>query len=196
MTTTCLHVQAPAQQTSMHIILDLETLALTPDTIITEIGAIAFEIMEDGTPQISEQLAINLDIPEQLALNRGFDPATISWAVSKKTIPSHWRGATFRQALEQLRAFILAHQPEAVWSWGKDFERPILDDAFASLSIPVPFHYTIMRCARDCWWLAFGARKPSPHAHHAIDDCHAELADLAQALSELRKNAGAISTST
>jgi hypothetical protein len=174
------------------IILDIETLSRRPNAIVTEIAAIAVNsvseaLIESGVVEI-DSLLIEPCIATQLADGRHFEKDTITFHDKNHTLPGSFTGTSPLVSCMTLGMFISRHKPKTVWIWGKDFDRPILEDLFAQHRLPLPWEYWRTACARDAWKLAFGdGQKPAKRNHKAIDDCRATLRDLTTALSELKR---------
>lgn len=172
------------------LILDIETLSRRPDAIVTEIAAIAVKpaseaLIQSGATEI-DSLLIHPCIASQLAAGRHFEADTIAFHDKNGSIPESFTGTSPHIACMTLGMFISKHKPRSVWIWGKDFDRPILENLFTQQRLPLPWEYWRTICARDAWKLAFGdEKKPAKRNHEALDDCRATLKDLATALSHL-----------
>lgn len=168
---------------STALVLDLETLSRKPDAVVDELGVLVFDAT---TFDIIEEHGILLDIGEQIQLGRGTEADTIAHRRRNGTYPDHFAGAKLDPTLSRLQLLIEDHQPEAIWIWGKDFDRPILDSLFDSVGRSSDFPYWKIRCARDTYKAAFGAKsKGSSKTHHALDDCRVILSDLQEACARL-----------
>lgn len=169
-----------------HLFLDLETLDTRPTAVVTEIAAVAYDA-STFTPQ--ETFTTTLDVADQLATGRTYSAPTIRWAQRKGVLPANWLHGPVDVAIDHLLGLISRHQPAELWTWGKDFDRPILESLLADYGHSFPFHFGDIHCARDAFHIAFHGtqRKPRPKTHHAIDDCLVSIADLQDALVALRR---------
>lgn len=167
-----------------HAIIDLETLDTTPDSIVTEIGAIIYD-PEDFC--FIEELGIDLDIAEQLAIGRTFSAETIHHRRRNKTLgASKFTACSLRSTVSRLDLLLLDHKPDALWIWGKDFDGPILSSLFRSAQRDFPIPYYQRHCARDRYKLAFGTQaRGTTKPHSALEDCRISLADLKAANERL-----------
>lgn len=63
----------------VHIMLDLETMWVTPSTAIIGIGLVAFTATDDGDPYILEELEVAVDLSSSVAHGGVIDPSTVIW---------------------------------------------------------------------------------------------------------------------
>lgn len=164
-------------------IIDLETLDTAPTAVVTQIGCI---IVERGTFLVRDEFSLHLPILPQLAAGRTFSADTIAWHLSKKNHILSTGGTDPRNAFHALHLLLDTHKPRNTWAWGKDFERPILENIYRHHDIPLtPYAFRSFHCGRDAWHLAFDDAKPPERTHDAIKDCFDELRDIKNALHEL-----------
>jgi DNA-binding MarR family transcriptional regulator len=165
------------------LFLDLETLALGPDSVILEIGAIRFDLdTRSGEHEIIAGLEHHLEIDQQQIDGRSIDPETILWH-QRKGHDIHAGSASLPYVLDQLAEF--AATARNVWIWGADFDSPILSHAYAQHQRTPPWRYHQIKDARTVWTLAFGETIRPPRDHRGLADCEAAIADLAFALRHL-----------
>jgi hypothetical protein len=180
---------APRTDTEgVSILIDTETLGLTPGSVITSIAVIAFT-RRDLT--VIDHLEIVPDFFEQLSIGRTFDPETLAFHRRNKTLPRTDAGEETPciEAVVNLAAFIRHHQPHRVWIQGPDFDRPLIEDLCKSFKQPLPWHFSKSRDARTAYDIAFPGKKHPPRPHKALQDCQETLIDLAEALSKLNARA-------
>jgi hypothetical protein len=165
------------------IVLDCETLALTPRSVITEIAALAFD--EAGT--VIDHIDLRPDIWEQLAAGREVDGGTLEFHRAHGTLPTCDGMDGCIDAAVQLAAFFREHKPEHVWMQGTDFDRPLVEDFCRGVGQPLPWRFSISRDARTLWDLAFPGKKHPPRPHRALADCEETLACILRATDAIRK---------
>lgn len=172
---------------STSILIDTETLGVSPTSIITEIAAIAFTMGDDGTPTVTDHIDLRPDFWEQLADGRTFDASTISFHRTNQTLPETNTPDAIPciQVIAQLDDFIRQHQPRHVWIQGTDFDRPLIENFCGDHNQPLPWKYSISRDARTAYALAFPGQRHPKRPHKALEDCQATLADLTSALTKL-----------
>lgn len=166
------------------LVLDFETFATTPDAIVTEIGCIA--VNRSDLVEIDAYQAMP-DLIAQFSARRACDSATIEWAKGKGVFRDSLGDIGFAESVNGLLEFIARHNPVRIWTWGKCFERPLLENLAAAVGAELPFmQFRKFACGRDHWQTAFGMGvHPLPRPHHALQDCRAELTDIYQALAAL-----------
>ncbi len=164
-------------------ILDIETLATSPQSIITEIAIIIFD---RATHTVIDHLEIFPDFFEQLAAGRAFDPDTLSFHRKNGNLPNGKDNQTpCLHAIVKMQEMFTEHQPKHVWIQGTDFDRPIIEDFCKAHNQPLPWRFSKSRDARTTYDLAFPGQSHPKRPHRALEDCQATLADLIQSLTKL-----------
>lgn len=128
--------------TPIHVMIDLETYALTPDAVILSIGAVKFD-----SKSLYSEFYIELD-PEQQK-TRATNPNTVKWW-SEQPIPVPIGLASLDYALNEFRRWYnYSSVVEGVWCKGTDFDISILNHAYRNHTPTgqVPWKYSL---ARDC----------------------------------------------
>lgn len=146
-----------------HIMVDLETLGLTPSSVFLSCGLVSFD---PTLGEVDEEKAACLypSIKEQVELGRTQDKETISWwerqtpearaetfvDVSKQTtLPEfHFR---FRSWLNDNST---AFKSRYIWSNGAGFDIVILEDLFRAMQMGVPWVFWNIRDTRTAWDMA------------------------------------------
>jgi len=167
---------------SLSIILDIETLAISPSAIVTEIAVLVFD---RATMAAVKHFAISVDILEQLSRGRQFDPATYAYLLGKNALPPTLGDQSMQQASDAIAHLFALVDPHHVWIQGPDFDRPILENFLNQLGAKLPWAHWRTRDTRTVWDLAFPGRKHAPRPHTALADCHATLQDLRDALNRI-----------
>lgn len=135
----------------MHIMLDLETLATSPDAVVLSLGAVAFST-RDGVAPVQFYAVTRLDEQSE----RSIDPDTVSWWMRQA---QENPGATdvfegprepVDIALQRLTTYMNTFlTPDGgVWANGPDFDCVITKSLFTDLRMPVPWRHTQHRCFR------------------------------------------------
>lgn len=180
------------------LFIDIEALGLVPGSAIVQLGAAVFD-RDSGE--------IDMDLQLYLQPEKG-DP----WTVDLETLEWHGKQGTFphppaiREKLalpagEAIDAFLdwlseaadAGHEIDDIWSWGADYDFPLLDPYFHRYATggEAPWAYWQAADARTVWKLAFPGVKHAPRLHHALHDCKAGVADLCAALKKLKGGPGA-----
>lgn len=166
------------------VMIDLETLALTPDAVIVSIGAAMIDlndVVRDNIPTFYK--VINRDQP-----NRYIRPDTVDWWM----VQSDDTRAVFRDPTINLSAALKSGLPTdssslseffkgaklldsnfTVWSKGVDFDIAILEHAYHQLGITIPWHYRQRKCFRTLSYIFRDVDISdivNPLAHNALED--------------------------
>ena len=75
---------------STHAMIDIETLATTPEAVVLSVGGVKFNPYTNEEPHA--HLEFRLDIDEQTALGRDIDEGTLQWWAKQ---PEHIRDKAF-----------------------------------------------------------------------------------------------------
>jgi hypothetical protein len=168
-----------------HVILDLETLCRKPSAVILEIGALSFDPV---TLKPSQSLELTLSPFGQTLKGRTVELDTIAWHANQGnpiTFSRWFQGARLKPSLIALRDWLARINPDHVWIWGADFDRPIIENACNSFRIDLPWRYHRTMDARTVWNMAFPDTRHDPRSHRALEDCVASLRDLKAARKHL-----------
>jgi hypothetical protein len=137
--------------------IDLETLGTHPATApIIQIGAVAFQLGDDGPRDKTPAFQIHVDARSclQPPFNRRVDPATVAWWA--QTDPAllveimNGKGSTLGMALIGLNEWFrrIGDTPEGVWANGPTFDVVMLEAAYDQAGLPVPWSYRAIRDVR------------------------------------------------
>lgn len=151
----------------VHIMIDIETLALGADAAILSIGATTFawnwkytdralyKELNSGSYRFYDR--VNTDWYTE-KINWNIDKDTLNWwdkeenkSAAKESL---YGTATLPQVLEHFSNWMRAtqkHFPDSkicVWAKGANFDIAILEYSYRKLSLPVPWHYRNIRCLR------------------------------------------------
>lgn len=130
------------------IMIDLETLATGPDTVVLSIGAVAFDLDDKilGTTLYTE-----LNIQPQLDDGRKIAASTLRFwvdqniAIFKEALGSKENRTSPENALTQLANFIRTQIPERkernIWGNGATFDISILENMYEMYGIECPWGY-------------------------------------------------------
>lgn len=180
-------------QKPFHIVIDLETLDISPTALILSIGIAAGTSLTDYC--IGQW---NLSIPEQLRAGRTISPDTLSWW---KEQPAEVWGAAIAEPLSVEFAIANLYKvfdsvPSGadlhVWGNSPSFDLAILSNLFNSMHLSVPWKYSQERDLRTLGAI-FGEKfkNPNPTAHTAKGDAEEEFRFILKYLGELEKSNGA-----
>lgn len=156
---------------TQHVMVDLETLGLTPDSVILSIGAVVFD---ETTIHSKHHWVLDLDQP-----GRRTDTKTVAWWMGQSDAA---RNAIFNtdetwtlwRALEEFGKSFSADT--RVWANGANFDIPILEHVYTHSFGPEtpPWKYKNTRCYRTVRAMFPGIDDAVTHLagveHNALDD--------------------------
>lgn len=170
----------------MDVMIDLETLNVSPNAAIISIGAVKFDI--DGTRLEDQMFYASISVDSNTRANRSIDESTLMWWMQQS--PEAQKVFTepkcdLQDALENFTDwFNMAPYGECVWSNGASFDIPMMIDAYAQLGQKTPWKFWDERCMRTLKNLpgmkAVKVAK-NPNAHNALSDAIYQ-AELTQAM--------------
>jgi DNA polymerase III epsilon subunit-like protein len=168
----------------MHVMIDLETMGLSPNGAIASIGAVRFDPF---SYEMRDPFHLVVDLSGQDALGRAFTGSTVTWWLqqSEAARAALYRGDRLRlpAALAQFATWYGHSAP--TWAYGSTFDHTILDGAFKACKLPNPVHYRDQLCMRGLVKLA-GIECPvvPGEAHNALDDAQRQARWVQKILKE------------
>jgi hypothetical protein len=165
----------------MHLMIDLETLATTPEATVLTIGACKFDPYDNT---IDETLYMRVDIDSQ---DRDIDPNTLEWwSKQDKQIQeeafSDADRIPLQQAMKQLYAF--GFGTNNVWSHGSIFDIVILENICRKLQQAVTWKFWEVRDTRTLFDLA-KVDVIVEGKHNALNDALAQAKAVQQSYKKL-----------
>jgi hypothetical protein len=157
-----------------HIVIDLETLGLSPDSIILSIGAVATN---------GEKFYMELDWREQQH-HRKVDPITCMWWGQQDKDLCPIKGETLLyDALNDLSLWLPDDKESfKIWCRGLNFDIAVLDHAYKEYHLPTPWKYNHVRDIRTALDIIQPQTLAEPkRKHHALDDAIADMWNLVNA---------------
>lgn len=172
---------------SLHVMIDIEALGLTPGSVITEIGLVLFD---SETGEMGESMEC-LILPHP---NLTVELDTLAWHKNQGTWPQNDERPriTLEAAALKIGNWLASSGTiETYWSWGSTYDFPHLARVMQLTQAVWPWQYWECSCARTLWRLAFPERQHAPRPHSAVADAKAAVVDLMAAVSHLRAMPGA-----
>lgn len=138
-------------QKDTHFMLDLETMATSPDAAICQIAMVKFW----PTIAIHAAFSVNVNLASSVAYGGKMDPDTVLWwfkqpeqvraMLTSNQVPLH-------TALTDLSQWLDKQEPDRearyVWGNGSDFDNVILTAAYRQVGVPQPWNFRNNRCFR------------------------------------------------
>jgi len=172
------------------VMIDLETLATSPDASILTIGAVKFDPFGDDLrdPQMdSFYVRVDLDSCDQLGLATNDD--TIAWwgKQSKEAQDEAFNEEGrihIKDAFDQLYKFCWG--AKRVWSHGAAFDIVICEHVFKKLGKAVPWQFWDVRCTRTLFDIGINPQRPKVTAHNALADAYEQALCVQRIYNTLR----------
>ena len=170
--------------------IDLETLATTPDAAILTIGAVKFDPFGDeiNNPTATTfYVRVDLDSCNRIGLVTNED--TIAWwAKQNKEVQEEAFNEQDRvdivQAFDQLYKFCWG--AKRVWSHGAAFDIPICETVFRRIGKPIPWNFWNVRCTRTLFDIGIDPHRPPVNRHHALDDAWNQAVGIQNVFKKIR----------
>jgi len=172
-----------------HVMLDLETWGLTPDSVILSIGAAKFDPWGDG---IADSIEIHLDPDDCHRRGMTIDARTVLWwmdpdrQAAREALLSH-RHLTLDlvTALDVFQTWYGADE-QPIWGNGAGFDNVLLRSAYQRANMVTPWQHWSDRCYRTMKNLAPGVEIERTQTHHtAVGDAIDQALHLQAIISHL-----------
>lgn len=153
------------------VMLDIETLATSPDSVVLTFGAIKFD---EFSEKFGEGLYMRINVDEQIELGRRVDEGTVAWWGTQSTeVREEALGEMDRVSLEdftkQLNKFVAG--ATRIWAQGPVFDIVILENLYRQLGKPAPWQYYTIRDSRTLLKALGDDRESGTLLHNALADC-------------------------
>lgn len=176
------------------IMIDLETLATSPDAAVLTIGAIKFDPFGDDVrePNCDKfYVKVELDSCDRIGLVINED--TINWwANQSKESQEEAFSAEGRidivDAMNQLYKFCWG--AKRVWSHGAGFDVIICEHIFKKINKAVPWNFWQVRCTRTLFDIGIDPQRPPVLKHHALEDAWNQAVGVQNVFKKLRSSSG------
>lgn len=153
--------------------IDIEGLATGPETTILTIAAQEFDPLQRNRFGRDYYVRVDLESQEGRTIEQG----TIDWwatqpaAIRDEAFSEHDR-VPLDLALQGLHRMVW--HARRVWAQGPTYDMNILEHAFKSLQMPLPWRYYAVRDSRTLFSLCPSLEK-YPASHHALEDCRRQI---------------------
>ena len=156
----------------MDIMLDIETLATSPDAVVLTFGAIKFDPFNPSI-QMSDGIYFRINVDEQIDLGRRVDEGTVAWwGTQSAEVREEALGETDRVSLEDftkaLNKFVVG--ATRIWAQGPVFDIVILENLYRQIGKPAPWQYYAIRDSRTLLKALGDDRKGGALLHNALAD--------------------------
>lgn len=152
--------------------IDLETLATSPNSVILTFGAIKFDPF-DADKDLTDGLYLRVDVDEQIALGRHVDAGTVEWwGTQSEEVREEALGEQDRVDLEtfthQLNRFLVG--TGRIWAQGPVFDIVIMENLYRQMGKPCPWLYYNIRDSRTLLKALGDSRQGGSLLHNALAD--------------------------
>jgi len=185
--------------TTIHVMVDLETLGTGPRAAIIQIGACAFELEGNAISAAPPTFEATVSAQSSLFAGLELDPSTLHWwrytASAAARLAVETNAVPLSVALRDFAAWFTSVKVTSdsifLWANGAAFDPPILESAHRALGLTVPWNYGAVRDTRTIYHLArdlAGWERPKREtAHTALVDAIAQAEDVRAAYAALRE---------
>ena len=156
------------------IMIDLETLATTPDATILTIGAVKFDPFgEDVIEPKCSKFYVKVDVDSCDRIGLVTNDATIEWWANQSKEAqeeafSPDNRIDIEDAFQQLYKFCWG--AKRVWSHGAGFDIIICEHIFRKIGKAIPWSFWQVRDTRTLFDLGINPNRPPVLKHHALED--------------------------
>ena len=150
--------------------VDLETLATSPDAVILTIGAVTFD---PASNKIFDKLYYRVDVESCDRLGMTVNDDTVEWwskqaaDVQTEAFAEDNR-VPIEEVIEKFHKF--AWNCDAFWSHGATFDLVILDCYYRKLNKVPPWNFWQIRDTRTLFDLGYDPEMPKEGLHNALED--------------------------
>lgn len=168
------------------LMVDLETLAVSPNATVLTLGAVHFNPFGNG---YGDKLYFRINIDEQDALGREVDPNTIEWWSKQDPVVmeeafSPDNRISLVDAMNQFHKF--AWGCDTFWSHGATFDLVIIENMFRQLEKPSPWNFWQMRDTRTLFDLGVDPDMPKGEKHNALQDAIRQAVGVQNVYAKLK----------
>jgi DNA polymerase III epsilon subunit-like protein len=176
------------------VMIDLETLDVTPTSTILTIGAVKFDPFGDDLNEptcIKFYTRVDIDSCDRIGLT--VSQSTLDWwAQQSKEAQDEAFGSEDRvdivSAFEQLYKFCWG--AKRVWSHGAGFDIPICEHVFKKIGKAIPWQFWEVRCTRTLFDIGINPQRPPVLKHHALEDAWNQAVGVQNVMKILRTSSG------
>ena len=175
------------------IMIDLETLATSPDAAILTIGAVKFDPYgKDIIDPEMESFYVKVDLDSCHDIGLVTNDDTIAWwgqqdqIVQDEAFGEGPDRLHISDAMAQLYKFCWG--AKRVWSNGAAFDVPICETAFKRVHKAIPWSFWQVRDVRTAFDLGIDPKRPPVTAHHALEDAWNQAVGIQNVYNTLRSS--------
>jgi len=164
------------------IMIDIEGLATGPDAMILTIAAQVFDPFSDTIPDDHFYARIDTETQD----GRDINEDTLQWWTTQKEAGEEAlhpdNRIPLKEALEKLSKIVW--NKSHVWANGPTYDMCILEHAYKSYGMTIPWQFFKVRDCRTVYSLCGDLHSPKTE-HHALEDCKRQIIMLQDAVKQL-----------
>jgi hypothetical protein len=176
------------------IMIDLETLDVTPTATVLTIGAVKFDPFgDDLNNPTCEKFYVRVDVDSCDRLGCTVSQSTLDWwaqqsqaAQDEAFDPNNRLDIT--DAMNQLYKFCWG--AKRVWSHGASFDTIICENLFRKIGKAIPWQFWEVRCTRTLFDIGINPKRPPVLKHHALEDAWNQAVGVQHVFQQLRTSSG------
>jgi hypothetical protein len=174
------------------IMIDLETLATSPNAAVLTIGAVKFDPFSNELDSPScEKFYVKVDIDSCDELELDVSNDTLEWWSKQSKEAQEEAFSTedrihVREAFNQLYKFCWG--AKRVWSHGAAFDTVICENIFRKLNKAIPWSFWEVRDTRTLFDLGIDPKRPPVLKHHALEDAWNQAVGVQNVFQRLRSS--------
>lgn len=177
---------------AQHLMIDLETLDVTPTAVVLSVGACAFTFSKDSSPSIGATFSSSVEVLQQMLSGRSVSQDTLNWwteqSPSAKDRVMHPKEiAEPETMLDNLDAWMVPQEFDYIWCQGGSFDFPILTNLYRSYDRDPAWKFWQERDSRTL--IGMGdvdkgrvAKELELTQHDSLDDCFLQVHAMARVL--------------
>jgi DNA polymerase III epsilon subunit-like protein len=174
------------------IMIDLETLATSPNSTVLTIGVVKFDpFNNDMDNPTCEKLYLKVDLDSCDELGLEVNEDTIAWWANQSKEAQEEAFSPegrihVRDAFNQLYKFCWG--AKRVWSHGASFDTVICENIFKKLNKACPWKFWEVRCTRTLFDIGINPERPPVLKHHALEDAWNQTIGVQNVFQRLRSS--------
>jgi len=170
------------EKTLQDLMIDIETLDVTPTATILTIGAQSFDPFSEDFGDVTFYERLDLESQQ----DRTIDNGTVAWwgrqsAEAQEEALGEGSRVHIKESLERLSKIAWKHN--RIWANGITFDMVILENAMKQYGVSVPWKFWQLMDTRTIYKIA-GSKKLGNN-HNALADCVNQIDLLQNALKTL-----------
>lgn len=173
-----------------HIMLDLETLSLSPQAMIVSIGAVRFSLEQ---MILGDEFYNVIDLTSYDDPRFDFSPNTFYWwmgqsLASREVFEPGTVKVGIKKALAEFSYFVkdTIHEPPLIWGNGASFDNVIIRHAYETCGFPVPWSHKQDVCYRTIRRMFPHSEVESGTKHNALQDAKNQALTMIQIFSTMK----------